>query len=239
MRWSPTFSRLKRSESAAFSRRNPRYRVSSRRSWRSSIPVWRYLIPPVSGEPATQSVVAARPRRSSRIPESSSSSAASPGSSFAHRTASCRRSTPSARTSNARCNIRPTPRRSGAPATTDSTTFRQRGLRAASPTTGTARCESARRTTSSCPASRGAADVADRRLGGRAAGSLRYPAFHRGKGRADPHPEDLVLPRRDDAIPVHGAGRQRHPAAAVLPAQRRRSLRERPVHRHAGASSAG
>ena len=31
-----------------------------------------------------------------------------------------------------------------------------------------------------------------------------------------------------------GAGRQRHPAAALLPAERRRGLRKRPVHRDAG-----
>ena len=36
-----------------------------------------------------------------------------------------------------------------------------------------------------------------------------------------------------------GAGLHRHPPAALLPPELGRSLRERPVHRHAGASSAG
>ena len=82
-------------------------------------PVSRFLIPPASGEPATASAVAGEGRGAQAEQRRGfSSSAAGRASSSARPTATSARSAPSARTSTARCSSRPTPRSSGAPATT-------------------------------------------------------------------------------------------------------------------------
>src|ERR1019366_2809553 len=157
-------------------------------------------------------------------------------------TASCGRSAPSARTWSARCNTKPTRRNSGARATTARTTWattsspgRRRGPSSDSASTGGGGW--ATRKSSPPAASKGheRGDSTDRRLAGRADRLERDPPFRRREGRADPRAQGVVLPRRHDALSLRRPGVHRHPAAALLPPQLRRSLRERAVHRHAGA----
>ena len=210
-------------------------------------PVWRFLVPPASGEPATASVVAGK--ASAFKPNSGAvfkfgSEAGHPDAHHQRRFQGLQRGLHASRLHGA----------VQAGHVADLVRVPQRPLRSRRQCRGRAAAAPARNVSwSTCAASRARkrsscrADL-DRTamtrhvldVAGRAAGSQRVcgSSWRRRACRSTARTFWYYL--GGITLFLFGrAGIHRHAAAALLPARARRSLRERPVHRHARSSSAG